>query len=99
MFNAPKIYPESVIRDAILGEDFHQYLIVNPLRPNETEELHSYAQLSVLLTLAAENFRAPSQKASEARETEVKELLEPLTRLTAKKGFQDTLGVASVGFG
>ena len=32
------------------------------------------------------------------RETEVKELLEPLTRLTAKKDFQESLSVASVGF-
>ena len=63
--DAPKIYPKSVIRNAIREEDFHQYLIVNPLRPNETEEVHSYAQLSALLTPEAENFPSP-QKASEA---------------------------------
>lgn len=118
MLDAPTIYPENVIKDAIREEEFHQYLIVNPLRPNEIEERHSYAQLSAILTLAAQKFPPPATEFGEAvpkdtipqilivallhiviqhteaynldRETEVKELLEPLTRLTVKKDAQQT---------
>jgi hypothetical protein len=119
MLDAPTIYPENVLKDAIREEDFHQYLLVNPLRSDETEERHSYAQLSALLTLAAQKFPPPSAEFGEAvpkdtipqilicallqvvirhteaynldRETEVKELLEPLTRLTVKKDAQQTV--------
>jgi hypothetical protein len=59
MLDAPTIYPENVVKDAIRDEEFDQYLIVNPLRADETEERHSYAQLSALLTLAAQKFPPP----------------------------------------
>jgi hypothetical protein len=126
MLNAPTIYPENVIKDAIREDEYHQYLLVNPLRPNETEERHSYAQLSALLTLAAEKFPPPTTEFGEAipkdtipqilivaliqtvirhteaynldRETEVKELLEPLTRLTAKKDAKNTAAFLSTAY-
>jgi hypothetical protein len=119
MLDAPTIYPENVVQAAIREEEFDQYLIVNPLRADETEERHSYAQLSALLTLAAQKFPPPPTEYGTAvpkdsipqilicallqtvirhteaynldRETEVKELLEPLTRLTVKKDAQQTV--------
>jgi hypothetical protein len=119
MLDAPTIYPEKVVKDAIREEEFDQYLIVNPMRRDETEERHSYAQLSALLTLAAQKFPPPPTEFGAAapkdsipqillcallqtvirhteaynldRETEVKELLEPLTRLTVKKDAQQTV--------
>jgi hypothetical protein len=103
---------------------------VNPLRADETEERHSYAQLSALLTLAAQKFPPPATELYEAapkdtipqilicallqtvirhveeydldRETEVKELLEPLTQLTVKKDAQQTVAFllpAYIGLG
>jgi hypothetical protein len=60
----PTIYPEAVLLETIRDQDFADYLVVNaPPRRLDTEEenanITSYAQLSALLYLAAENWPSP----------------------------------------
>jgi hypothetical protein len=68
MMNHPDIYPAAVISNIMKSEDFTQYLFYHPPSSKNSAEppLSSYAQLSALLALAAENWPPPSSNASDA---------------------------------
>jgi hypothetical protein len=119
MLSNPEIYPDNALQKEIRDVDFDEYMIVksSPSSTKEDDEItYSYAQLSAVLTLAAEKWPGdakiwddgtqedsiPKQlcrtllrtviRHAEAheldREAEVRELLEPLERLTNQKDLQ-----------
>jgi hypothetical protein len=126
MISRPDVYPETVVQDAIKNEDFSEYLVVKPQKPQsrqqDEEEICSYAQLSAMLALAAEMWPAPvetepnssdvinipqtlcktliqcvirhAQEHDLERESEVKELLQPLQRISLQKGRRGALVMA-----
>jgi hypothetical protein len=63
MIAAPEVYPQDVVQTHIMEEDFDSYLTVKTKKENEEPRV-SYAQLSAMLALAAENFPPPENDES-----------------------------------
>lgn len=67
MLSRPDVYPAAVVKDAIRAEDFTDYLWVVSTTTNNKDqsqqqqepELSSYAQLSAILSLAADKWAPP----------------------------------------
>ena len=78
MIKEPGIYPDDVIRDHIAEEDFTAYLSVAPSSNrgsrDDGEGEASYAQLSAIMALSAENY-PPKKNGTDGQEKSIPQVL------------------------